>query len=119
MGFDDVVEVARGADIATRAVRERMRSIGPAGYPIISSACPVIVRLICVRFPELIPHIIDVRQPMEVAAMVAKQEFSRSHDVEEKDIGCFFITPCAAKMTAIRNPLGYENSAVDGAISML
>lgn len=119
MGFDDVFEVAEGADIVTRAVRERMRNIESDHYPVISSACPAIVRLIRVRFPELIPHIIDVRQPMEVAAMVAKREFCKKNNVPPEDVGCFFITPCAAKMTAIKNPIGYESSAVDGAISML
>ena len=119
MGFDDVYEVANGADIVTRAIRERMRNAQPEDYPIISSACPAIVRLIRVRFPDLLSHIIDIRQPMEVAAMVAKKEFCKKHNVEAKDVGCFFITPCAAKMTAIRNPIGHETSAVDGAISML
>lgn len=119
MGFDDVFEVAEAADIVTRAIRERMRNIDRDKYPIISSACPAIVRLIRVRFPELIPHIIDVRQPMEVAAMVAKQEFCKRNNVAPEEVGCFFITPCAAKVTAIRNPIGHETSAVDGAISML
>jgi len=119
IGFDDVFEVAEGADIVTRAIRERMRNIDRDHYPVISSACPAIVRLIRVRFPDLIPHIIDVRQPMEVAAMVAKQEFCKKNDVPPEEVGCFFITPCAAKMTAIRNPIGHETSAVDGAISML
>ena len=119
MGFDDVTEVAEGADIVTRAIRERMRNVEHDQYPIISSACPAIVRLIRVRFPDLISHIIDVRQPMEVAAMVAKREFCKKNNVAMEDVGCFFITPCAAKMTAIRNPIGYETSAVDGAISFL
>ena len=101
MGFDDVYEVAEGADIVTRAIRERMRNIDHSHYPVISSACPAIVRLIRVRFPDLIPHIIDVRQPMEVAAMVAKQEFCKRNDVPPEEVGCFFITPCAAKMTAM------------------
>ena len=119
LGFDDVFEVAEGADIVTRAIRERMRTVDRGHYPVISSACPAIVRLIRVRFPDLIPHIIDVRQPMEVAAMVAKQEFCKKRGVEPEEVGCFFITPCAAKMTAIRSPIGHETSAVDGAISML
>ena len=119
IGFDDVYEVAQGADIVTRAIRERMRSITPDQYPVISSACPAIVRLIRVRFPELIPHIVDVRQPMEVAAMVARREFCKEHDAKPEDVGCFFITPCAAKVTSIRNPIGHDASALDGAISML
>ena len=118
MGFDDAYEVARGADVVSRAIRERMKD-PKIPRPLISSACPAIVRLIQVRFPDLIDHIVDVRQPMEVAAMIARREFARKHDVDEKEIGCFFITPCPAKVTAIRNPIGHEQSAVSGAISVL
>ena len=35
MGFDDVFEVAAGADIVTRAIREKMRNMGPDDYPVI------------------------------------------------------------------------------------
>ncbi len=118
MGFDDVYEVARGADVVTRAIRERLRN-PDLPRPVISSACPAIVRLIQVRFPDLIDHIVDVRQPMEVAAMIAKRDFARKHRVDEKDIGCFFITPCPAKVTSTRNPINQEKSCVDGAISVL
>jgi len=118
MGFDDAFEVARGADVVSRAIRERLKN-PDLPRPVISSACPAIVRLIQVRFPDLIDHIVDVRQPMEVAAMIARREFARKHNVSESDIGCFFITPCPAKVTGIRNPIGHEKSAVDGAISVL
>lgn len=118
MGFDDVFEVARGADVVTRAIREKLRQ-PDLPRPLISAACPAIVRLIQVRFPDLIPNIVDVRQPMEVAALIAKREFARKHGVPEEEIGCFFITPCPAKVTAIRSPIGHETSAVDGAISVL
>ncbi len=118
MGFDDVYEVARGADVVSRAIREKLKN-RDLPRPLISSACPAIVRLIQVRFPDLIDHIVDVRQPMEVAAMIAKREFARKNGVDEKDIGCFFLTPCPAKVTAIRNPIGHEKSSVDGAISVL
>ena len=118
VGFDDVFEVARGADIVTRAIRERLREPG-LPKPLISSACPTVVRLIQVRFPELIDHIVDVRQPMEVAASVARAEFCRKHGCDPEDVGCFFITPCPAKMTAIRTPIGQESSELSGAISMM
>ncbi len=60
VGFDDVFEVARGADIVTRAIRERLREPNHP-RPMISSACQAVVRLIQVRFPELIEHIVDIR----------------------------------------------------------
>lgn len=118
MGFDDVFEVARGADIVTRAIREKLKH-QHMPRPLISAACPAIVRLIQVRFPELIEHVVDTKQPMEVAAMVAKHEFCRKNNIQEKDVGCFFITPCAAKVTSIHNAGADSTSAVDGAISIL
>lgn len=118
MGFDDVFEVARGADIVTRAIREKLRKKN-LPMPLISAACPAIVRLIQVRFPDLIEHVVDVKQPMEVAAVIAKRQFAKEHHVSEKDVGCFFITPCAAKVTAVHSGEGEEVSAVDGAISIL
>ena len=87
MGFDDVFEVARGADVVTRAIREKLRQ-PDLPRPLISAACPAIVRLIQVRFPDLIDHIVDIRQPMEVAALIARREFARKHNVPESDIGC-------------------------------
>ena len=118
MGFDEVYEVARGADVVSKAIRERLKA-PKLTRPGISSACPAIVRLIQVRFPDLIDHIVDVRQPMEVAAMIARTEFARKHGADPKEIGCFFISPCPAKVTAIRNPIGHAKSAVNGAISVL
>lgn len=117
MGFDDVYEVAKGADIVSCAIRERVALKN--SLPVISSACPAIVRLIQVRFPNLIDNVLDLQPPMEVAASAAKKEFSEKHNVDKKDIGVFFITPCPAKMTSIKNPYGLERSNVDGAISII
>lgn len=118
VGFDDVFEVARGADVVTRAIRERMRE-PDLPKPVISSACPAVVRLIQVRFPELLDHVIDIRQPMEVAASIARMEFCKKHSCDPSEVGCFFITPCPAKMTAIRTPIGQKHSELSGAISMM
>jgi iron only hydrogenase large subunit-like protein len=117
IGFDDVYEVAKGADIVSTALRERLAS--KTVRPVISSACPAVVRLIQVRFPDLLENIVDVNPPLEVAAAFAKKEFAEKHRVDEKDIGAFFITPCPAKMTSIKNPIRGDKSHVDGAISIL
>ena len=118
LGFDDVLEVARGADIVSKALAEKMRD-PDLPRPMISSACPAVVRLIQVRFPDLIPNIVNIRQPMEVAAEIARAEFVKKHACAPEEVGVFFITPCPAKMTVIHTPLGQEKSAVDGAISIM
>jgi iron only hydrogenase large subunit-like protein len=118
LGFDDVYEVARGADYVTEFVKKVLED-PDRKKPAISSACPATVRLIQVRFPELIDNIIDIESPMEMAAQLAKKEFCEKNGVKLEEVGAFFITPCAAKMTSIRNPVGRERSSVDGAISIL
>lgn len=118
LGFDDVFEVARGADFITQFTKEQLKKTDNP-MPLISSACPAIVRLVQVRFPELIQNLAPIESPMEIAAQMAKKEFCYQHGVLEDEVGTFFITPCAAKMTNIRNPIGTDQSTVDGAISIL
>ena len=63
IGFDDVFEVARGAEVITAKTREILAS-GKFNAPIISSACPAVVRLIAVRFPSLSDRVIPLTSPM-------------------------------------------------------
>ena len=56
---------------------------------------------------------------MEIAAEIARAECVKKYDCAPEEIGCFFITPCPAKMTAIRRPIGQQGSALNGAISMM
>lgn len=117
LGFDDVFEVAKAADIAAHFIKQRIES-ADIPRPIISSSCPVIVRLIQVRFPSLIEHMVDVWSPMEIAGYVAKRRAIETTGYDPDNIGAFFITPCPAKMTAIRHPIERRTSSVDGAIAI-
>ena len=38
--------------------------------------------------------------------------------IRDRDIGCIFITPCPAKVTAIHSPIGSSRSEVDGAVAI-
>ena len=118
IGFKEVADVARGADVVSLAIRRALKD-PQRPRPLISSACPTITRIIQARFPALIPNIINLRQPMEVAAQMARRDYAKKHSVKPEDIGVFFITPCPAKMTAIRSPIGHAASSVDGAISIV
>ena len=72
-GFDEVFEVARAAELVSDYTRRYLKQ-NRLEKPLISSACPVITRLIGLRFPLLKEHVMDMRQPMEMAAMLAKKE---------------------------------------------
>ena len=116
-GFDSVFEVARAAEIVSAATRQLMAE-GKLELPVISSACPAVTRLIRVRFPGLIDHVLPLNAPIEVAARMAKKEAMERTGLPEEDIGAIFISPCPAKVTATKMPLGTEKSAVDGVIAV-
>ena len=59
-----------------------------------------------------------MNSPMEVSAIIAKEEASKRSGIAIDDIGVFFITPCPAKVTEIKDPLGKDFSCVDGSIAM-
>ncbi len=117
MGFDHVFEVSRAAELVSEATRLKMQA-GALTYPIISSACPVVERLIRVRFPELCGHVLPLLSPMETAARMARKEAMEQTGLPSEEIGIFFITPCPAKVTDIKRPIGCEKSAVDGALAI-
>ncbi len=56
---------------------------------------------------------------MEMAVVAAKREYAKKHNAQPGEIGAFFITPCPAKMTSIKNPYGIEKSSVDGTFSVI
>lgn len=117
VGFDDIVEVSRAAELVSEATRKLIES-GELKRPVISSACPAIVRLIRVKYPDLCNNVLPMKAPMEIAAQLAKKEAMEKTGLKEEEIGCFFLTPCPAKVTDIKMPLGIDESKVDGAIAI-
>ena len=117
IGFDDIFEVARAADIVTEATRDFLENYHGNG-PIIGSACPACLRLIKIRFPSLIDNILPILSPMDVAAKIARKEAVEKTGLKPEEIGIFFISPCAAKVTSVKAPFGTEKVEVDGVLSM-
>ena len=62
MGFQDVFEVSAAAEIVSEATRQYISEHG-SQLPLISTACPSVVRLIRVRFPNLIPYLLPLNPP--------------------------------------------------------
>lgn len=115
LGFHDYYEVAVGAETVSRELRNYLARVKTK--PMISSACPAVLRLMQVRFPGLLEHVVPFETPMEISAYMARQKAMQKHGLQSQEIGIFFITPCPAKVTAIKQPFGLK-SHVDGAISM-
>ncbi len=116
-GFDEVYEVAKAAEVVTQATKKLLKKRN-LKLPLISSACPAVVRLIQVRFPSLIENIVKLESPMEVAAKIVRDRVIKAKGVDSNDIGVFFITPCAAKATSVKAPYERDRSSVSGVISI-
>lgn len=117
MGFDDVFEVSAGAEIVSELSRTYINE-HPELHPLISTACPTIERLIRVRFPGLIPHLLPLLPPMEAAAILARRRAVEKTGLPEDKIGIVFLSPCPSKITFIHEPLGMGKSNIDAVLTI-
>jgi len=119
VGFDDVFEVA----LAAQNVSDYTKDILPGARallqgPLISSACPVIVKLICARYPGLLDNVLKIITPVELAAIAARAKAVKETGLSPDEIGVFFISPCPAKITALKYRIGFNDPIIDGIFSM-
>ncbi len=113
IGFDDVFEVSAAAELVSAYTRLYLKN-EDVKKPAISSACPVVLRLIALRFPSLVDNIIHMLPPMEIAASLARDKAKAEHpELESSDIGVFFISPCPAKVSYVNNGFAGYKSMVD------
>lgn len=117
MGFDYIFEVSRAAELVSEYTRRLLKE-DKLKKPVISSACPAVVRLIKIRFPELCDNVLPVLSPMELAARIAKHTIMCKTGAKYDEIGAFFISPCPAKVTDTKNPISEDVSAVDGVLAI-
>jgi iron only hydrogenase large subunit-like protein len=114
LGFSSVYKISDTekelSKVATIWLQEHFNK-KDALRPIISSSCPAVVRLIQVRFPSLIEHLLPLISPAEVCAKKARKE-------NDTDTEIYFISPCPAKITITRSPLGYNDSQIDKVLNM-
>ena len=117
IGFTHVIETEATVPIYTEA-KNRYAAEHPDIRPLISTFCPAIVRLIQVKFPGLVENLIPLKAPIDLTAMFIRRKIQKDESYSPDDIGIFYITPCAAKIAAVKSPVGEERSLVDGVINM-
>jgi hypothetical protein len=115
IGFTHIFEVENSVEMVLEAYREFQ--LENRFQPLISSFCPAIVRLIQVRFPSLVDNILRAKPPIDIAAQYYKKKL-QAEGIPAEDIGMFYVTPCAAKIAAVKSPVGEEESPVNGVINM-
>lgn len=118
IGFDDVVEVSQAAELVSAYTRLYLKTEGIV-KPVISSACPVVLRLIALRYPTLRDHIMHLLPPMEIAAKMAREKTKREHpELKDEEICVCFISPCPAKVSYVRNGFGDYKSQINEVVSI-
>lgn len=116
LGFKHVCEIESAAMIYNDAKNMYIRDHA-GGEPFISSFCPAIIRLIQIKYPSLVENVMHIKAPLDLSAMYAL-EMLKDQGVKREDIGVFYVTPCAAKIAAVKSPVGEERSVIDGVINM-
>ncbi|MBN1142899.1 MAG: 4Fe-4S binding protein [Bacteroidales bacterium] len=115
-GFTHVYEVEHSTGILKELINNYLVE-NPEIRPVISSFCPAIVRLIQVRFPSLVGNILPVKAPLDLAAIAYRKKFA-DEGIPADRIGLFYITPCAAKIAAVKSPVGEKKSPINGVINL-
>lgn len=114
-GFDDVYEVARAAELVSGYTRRYIKQPG-IERPVISSACPVVTRLISLRYPSLCDNVMQLAPPIDIAAKLARENALKDNPgLKSSDIGICFISPCPGKVSYVKNGFSPE---VDCVVSM-
>jgi iron only hydrogenase large subunit-like protein len=115
IGFTHIYEVENTVDMVLEASRQYMHE--NKERPMISSYCPAIIRLIQVKYPSLVGNIMKVNPPIDMSATYYREKL-KSSGIPEEQIGLFYATPCAAKIAAVKSPVGEIESAVTGVINI-
>ena len=118
IGLDHVSEVACAAEMVSAYTRMYLNREDIV-KPVISSACPVITRMICMNYPYLAENIMPLLPPIEIAAKLARDRAAALHpDVKPSEIGIFFISPCTAKVSYVKNGFAGDKNNIDCVVSV-
>lgn len=117
IGFDDVFEVSRAAEQVTLATKKYMQVNKYQQRPIISTACPAVLELILVRFHSLQDRLLPLKAPVDIALSLARER-AIEKGIKKEDIGVFFISPCPAKVFALKTGMGTEKPQADGVLAI-
>jgi iron only hydrogenase large subunit-like protein len=115
IGFTHAFEVEQPIGVLKDALRKEIKR-NTSEYPTISSFCPAVVRLIQVCYPSLTEYIALVKAPHDLAAHYVLQKLT-GEGIDPSEIGLFYVTPCAAKIAAVKHPVGEEESIISGIIN--
>jgi hypothetical protein len=83
----------------------------------VSAFCPAVVRLIQIKFPSLVEHIVPVKAPVDVAAQFLRERFD-NEGRKRADVGIFYVSPCAAKIASVKSFNKEEGSDISAVFNL-
>jgi iron only hydrogenase large subunit-like protein len=117
LGFDEVVDVNTSTAALAKVLLKYITDYS-GRFPLISSHCPSILRLIQVKYPDLVELIVPLDVPREVTAREIRKSFPEKLGIKPEDIEIIYISPCPAKIVSIKQPAEKEKSWFNGGISI-
>ncbi|MDR1905873.1 MAG: 4Fe-4S dicluster domain-containing protein [Clostridiales bacterium] len=118
IGFDDIYETSRGAELISEATRNFIADGKANRKPIIGTTCPAIVDLILLKFHDLKDNMLTLLTPVDVAAKLAREKAVADTGLRPEEIGVFFISSCPAKVYSLKSAFGVKAPLVDGVLSV-
>lgn len=97
VGFDEVWEVAFGAQLVSREYAKLFDKARRSGERVITTPCPAIVSYISRYMPSLFDSLAPIVSPMVATARAIRKRFG-------DDCSIVFIGPCIAKKNEAREP---------------
>ena len=118
LGFDEIFDVSLASEYVAKEIETYLKNYTGGRKPLISSTCPAVMRLIQVKFPELIKQVVPVLAPVEAAAIYVKREAAARKQLSTELIGVWFISPCPSKETNIRQSVDVQHTELTGSFSL-
>lgn len=100
LGFYRVMDLSYYIEMYQFAVEQYIRQnleTRQTPWPLISPICPVITRLIALKHPNLLAHILPIKRPAAMAALEIRSKLFEDEGIERGDLKLYHITPCPSK----------------------
>ena len=111
LGFEPIFDEYEAAyDVTALAEARAICSLPDTAKPLISTYCPAVVRLIQIKFHELIPHLVPAESPLETSIDLWRARTRRRDPVT-------LVSSCPARIAMVRSPVGRDISSAEFAIS--
>ena len=123
--FDESIGYAGYVSAARQMISEKQEALKDSPddevsevFPMISTTCPVVVRLIQMKYRALISHLVTLDSPMELTAQHAIDYLCLKLQIPRTLIYICYISPCPAKVTAVINPLWKKKSLISTCVGI-